>query len=94
VQRPVTWFAAGMSRRPRVPDPGGLRAFSDDKHRPGRLLEVEVFLPGGGSATVVAEVVRLDRLPDGSPARFEVWLQYAKAGPEELARLSEVLGHA
>jgi len=91
VQRPVTWFALGMGRRAREADLGGLRAYSDDRLAPGRLFEVEVFLPDGTSATVVAEVARLDTLPEGAPARYDVWLRYVEVVPGDLARLAPVL---
>jgi hypothetical protein len=91
VQRPVTLFALGLGRRPGERDVGGLRAWSDDRQKVGRLLEVEVFLPDGESTSLVAEVVRVDALPDGSPARFDVWLRYVNASPRDVERLAPVL---
>jgi hypothetical protein len=70
---------------------GGLRAFSDDKHKTGERLELELFLPDKSTVTVVAEVVWVQQLPDGSPARFDVGLRYVDVGPEELERLAQVL---
>jgi hypothetical protein len=91
VQRPVTLFALGLGRRPGDRDLGGLRAWSDERQKVGRLLEVEVFLPDGGSLTLVAEVVKVDAMPDGAPARFDVWLRHVDAPPAALARLAPVL---
>jgi hypothetical protein len=91
VQRPVTLFALGLGRRPGEQDLGGLRAWSDDRQKVGRLLELEVFLPGDERATLVAEVVRVDAMPEGSPARFDVWMRYVNANPRDVERLAPVL---
>ena len=71
---------------------GGLRAFSDDKRKPGERLELELFLPDGGSTTVVAEVVWVQNLPEGSPARFDVGLRYVEVAPHDLQRIAQILG--
>jgi hypothetical protein len=92
VQRPLGWFTAGIWRRSRVPDRGGLRAYSDDRHSPGEMLQVEVFLPDGASAAVVAEVVRVDELVEGAPARFDVWMRLVNVSADDLSRLAPVLG--
>jgi hypothetical protein len=91
VQRPVTFFSLGLGRRAGDRDLGGLRAWTDERHKVGRLLEVEVFLPDGGSMTVVAEVVQVDAMPPGAPARFDVWLRYVNATPKDVERLAPVL---
>lgn len=91
VQRPVTLFALGLGRRPGEPDLGGLRAWSDDRQKVGRLLELEVFLPGDDRTTLVAEVVRVDAMPEGSPARFDVWMRYVTATARDVERLAPVL---
>jgi len=89
--RPVTWFALGMLRRSADASHGGFRAYSDEKQKAGRLLEVEVFLPDGSSVTVVAEVDWVDLLPESSPARFDVGLHFVKASPQDLERIASVL---
>jgi hypothetical protein len=68
----------------------GLRTYADDRYRPGRRLELEVLLPEGGSATVVVEVAWVKRLPEGSPANYEVGLHYVEVTPEDLARIERV----
>lgn len=70
---------------------GGLRAFSDDKHKPGERLELELFLPDQSSVTVIAEVVWLQELPAGSPARFDVGMRYVDVEPEDLERLAQIM---
>jgi len=90
--RPVTWFAIGMYRRSAPPTHGGFRAYTDEKQKRGTLLEVEIFLPErSGSVTVVAEIAWVEALPEGSPARFEVGMQYVKVNPDDLKRLEPVL---
>ncbi len=89
--RPVTWFAVGALRRLADASLGGFRTYTDEAQRPGRLLEVEVFLPVGGTATVVVEVAWVEALPEDAPARFDVGLRYVKASPEDVERISAVL---
>jgi hypothetical protein len=90
--RPVTWFAIGMLRRSAQATLGGFRTYTDEKQKKGALLEVEIFLPErSGSVTVVAEIAWVEPLPAGSPARFEVGLQYVKANADDLKRLAPVL---
>jgi len=93
LHRPVTWFAIGMLRRAADDRLGGFCAYSDERQKEGRLLEVEVFLPKGDSVTVVAEVAWIEPLPAGAPARFDVGLQYVKVSAEDLERLAPVLSN-
>jgi c-di-GMP-binding flagellar brake protein YcgR len=90
--RPIGPLAQTQSRQVGDISLGGLRAFSDEKHKPGRRLELELFLPDGGSVTVVAEVVWVQALPAGSPARFDVGLRYVDVDPKDLQRIAQVLG--
>ncbi len=90
--RPVGPLGQRASRQVGDISLGGLRAFSDDKHKPGERFELELFMPDGGSATVVAEVVWVQVLPAGSPARFDVGLRYVDVDPEDLQRIARVLG--
>lgn len=70
---------------------GGLRAYSDDPQRLGARLELELIFTEGGSATCLAEVVWVETLPEGAPARFEMGLQFVEVAPEDLERIAEVL---
>lgn len=72
---------------------GGLRAFSDDRHRVGARLELELLFPEGGTATCLAEVVWSEPQPDGSRGRFEMGLRFVQVEPEDLERISQVLEH-
>jgi PilZ domain len=71
---------------------GGLRAYSDEKEKPGTRLELELLFSDGVSATVLAEVVWVESLPEGSPARFDVGLRFVDASSEDLDRIARELG--
>jgi hypothetical protein len=70
---------------------GGLCVFTDDKHQKGERLELELFLPDGNTFTIETEVVWVDTLAKGAPARFEVGLRYIEPSPTDLARLQGLL---
>jgi hypothetical protein len=85
--RPVGPLARGMPRELVDNSLGGLRAYSDDEQRPGARLELELLFPGGGTAVFLAEVVWVETLPAGSPARFDVGLRFLDADPDDLERI-------
>jgi hypothetical protein len=71
---------------------GGVRIFSDDEMKVGRLLKMEFFLADVPPVTYTAEVVWIERLPADAPARFDVGLKFIQLEPEALQLLSKVLG--
>ena len=71
---------------------GGVRIYSDDELRVGELLKMEFFLVDVPPVTYTAEVVWIERLPDGAPARFDVGLKFIQLEPDALQLLSKVLG--
>jgi hypothetical protein len=71
---------------------GGVRIFSDDKMRVGELLKMEFFLPDVEPVTYTAEVVWIEPLPAGSPARFDVGLKFIQLEPGAINLLMGVLG--
>jgi hypothetical protein len=89
--RPVGALGYAVKRQVSDISLGGLRAYSDEGQKPGTRLEMELFFSDGSSATVLAEVVWLEALPEGSPARFDVGLRYVVARPEDLDRIAQVL---
>jgi hypothetical protein len=89
--RPVGPLAGGDPRRVRDISMGGLRSYSDDEHRPGTRLELELIFRDGGSAVILAEVVWVEPLPAGGPARFDVGLRFVDAEPEDLEQIQKVL---
>lgn len=90
--RPVSILAHAVPRRVNDVSLGGLRAYSDERYKVGARLELELAFPGGQSATVLAEVVWVDALADGGPARFEVGMRYVDASPADLALLHRIIG--
>jgi c-di-GMP-binding flagellar brake protein YcgR len=90
--RPVGARAYAVKRQVNDISLGGLRAYSDEGVKPGTRLEMELFFSDGDSATVLAEVVWVEALPEGAPARFDVGLRYVQARPEDLERIAQVLG--
>jgi hypothetical protein len=71
---------------------GGVRIFSDDELKVGKLLKMEFFLADVPPVTYTAEVVWVERLPAGSPARFDVGLKFIQLEPDALQLLTKVLG--
>ena len=90
--RPVSILAHAVPRRVNDVSLGGLRAYSDDRYKIGSRLELELAFPDGQNATVLAEVVWVDALPEGAPARFEVGMRYVDASAHDLALLHKAIG--
>lgn len=70
---------------------GGVRVFSDDEHRIGEHLELELFMPDGNSVTLDTHVVWVDPLEKGGPAKFEVGLRFVDIAKSDLDRLQSML---
>ncbi len=70
---------------------GGLRTLTDDFHRVGDRLELELQMPGGEQLTLEVEVVWADELAPGSEAKFEVGLRFTKLSPEWWSKLQPLL---
>lgn len=94
LHRPTSWFTQGLRRQKDAPSLGGVRSYSDDPIRPGRLLEVGVFLPDGEEVTAVVEVEWCDPLPRSEPARFDVGMRILRMEPAARRRLEDVLAGA
>lgn len=96
LQAPVYCRPAGMAlrREEQVADisVGGMRVYTDDVHKAGSRLEMELFLPSGKTVTLLAEVVWVEELAQGSPAKFDIGLRYVDLTPEEEAVIGQVLG--
>jgi hypothetical protein len=93
---PVYWTAVVgvpfIRRKMPVEDLGGVRVFLDEKLKEGARLEIEVFLPDLTTVVCRVEVAWVDRLPEGSPAAFEVGLKFTAITPSDRQRISFVLG--
>ena len=70
---------------------GGMRVFADDAPMAGDRLELELFLPGNAEVTCTVEVVWIDELPEGSPARYDVGVKFVAIEPGDRERLAAVL---
>lgn len=94
VQANVLWRAAGL-RAPRAPSVdmslGGMLVYSDEPLDRGARLEIEILLPDEDTIEVEARVVRVDVMPTGSPARFDVALEFLGVRDEARARLARQL---
>jgi hypothetical protein len=71
---------------------GGLRIFSDEERKVGELLKLEFFLPDVQPVTYTAEVVWVDPLEEGGPARFDIGLKFIQLEPEAIKLLLQVVG--
>ena len=70
---------------------GGVRVYADEAPPAGDRLELELFLPDETALVCTVEVVWVEPLPDGSPARFDVGARFVKLSPDDRARLAVVL---
>jgi hypothetical protein len=70
---------------------GGLRVYADDPPEAGDRLELELFLPDHSELVCTVEVVWVDDLPEGSPARHDVGVKFVSISPADRERLSTVL---
>lgn len=88
LMRPTGPLAA-WNARPPLSDisAGGLRAYADDEQAVGTRLSIDLLFPVGEPAHVLAEVVWVQELPEGSPARFDVGMRFLEIRPEDLARI-------
>jgi hypothetical protein len=91
LHRPTTWFSQGLPRESSDPALGGLRSYSDDRLKAGRLLEMDVFLPAGSMVTALVEVEWCDPLPRGGPAGFDVGMRIVQMEKVARERLESVL---
>ncbi len=89
--RPTSWFSQGLLRHRRPGSDDGVRSYSDEAVKPGRLLELDVFLPDGQTVTALVEVAWCDPLSADTPARFDVGLRFVQVDDTGRARLESVL---
>jgi hypothetical protein len=89
--RPTTWFAQGLRRFTGMRSLGGIRSYSDDPLKPGRLLEMDVFVPGKSEVTLLVEVEWCVALAGGVPARFDVGMRIVRMESRARAHLDGVL---
>jgi hypothetical protein len=68
-----------------------MRIYADEVVKKGTKLELELFLPDNSSVTCRVEVVWIEELPPGSPAKHDLGLKFIDIKPEDQARLGAVL---
>jgi len=67
---------------------GGIRIFTDDALAIGKRLEIELFLPDGGSLTCDVRVAWVRKLESDDFAAFEAGLEFLSMDAEQEALLS------
>jgi hypothetical protein len=97
IQAPVYCRPAGLQFLERNQEPidvsmGGVRIYSDLPLKIGELMKLELFLKDSPPITYTAEVVWLEPLPKGSPAKFDVGLKFIHLDPPAIKLLMTVLG--
>lgn len=70
---------------------GGVRVYADEAPDAGDRLELELFLPDETALECTVEVVWVEPLPEGSPARFDVGARFVKLDEKDRVRLAAVL---
>lgn len=83
--------AANLSRTVNM-SLGGARVFSDERLRIGTRLNIELLAGPDSIIKVLARVVWIDDLDAGSPARFDVGLEFLDVPNEMMSRLAVLLG--
>ncbi len=81
----MLWRPVGMigPRRPTVDvSLGGMRMYCDELLKVGVRLELDLLLQDEDSIEFLARVVRVEVLPAGSPAAFDVALEFLDVTPE------------
>lgn len=70
---------------------GGVRVYADEAPAVEDRLELELFLPDETALVCTVEVVWVEPLPDGSPARFDIGARFVKLSADDQTRLATVL---
>ncbi len=95
LQAPVFCRPKGrpLFRRRRATDIslGGVRVYADEAPAAGDRLDLELFLPDETALLCTVEVVWVEPLPEGSPARFDVGARFVKLSDADRSRLATVL---
>ena len=69
----------------------GARVYSDDRLKKGTKLNLELLAGPDNVVQVLARVVWVDELPKGSPAKFDVGLEFLDVPEEMASRLALIL---
>lgn len=94
LQAAILWRRAeSRDRKPGADiSEGGVCLFADEPHRPGELLDLEVFTPGGELIACRVEVVWIEPLAMGAaPARFEMGVKFVSVSESDRARIADLV---
>ena len=81
----------GRGRRRFDPALGGMRVYTDEEPKEGSQLQIEIFLADDTTVICKVGVDRVELLPPGSPATYDVGLCFIAIHPHDRERLSGVL---
>lgn len=70
---------------------GGARVFSDERMKVGSKLNLELMPDPETSVSVLARVAWIDELPEDSPAKYDVGLEFLDVPEEMISRLAAIL---
>ena len=70
---------------------GGARVYSDDRLKLGTSLQLELLAGPDSTVQVLARIVWIDELEPGSPARYDVGLEFLDVPEEMTSRLAAIL---
>jgi len=91
---PILWRSPGLiakfSRTVNM-SLGGARVYSDERLKLGTKLNLELLSAPDSSVKVLARVVWIDELEAGSPARYDVGLEFLDVPEEMTSRLTAIL---
>jgi hypothetical protein len=71
---------------------GGIRIYRNEKVRVGELLKMEFFVPDSPPVACTGQVVWVDTLPRGGPARYDVGLKFVELDGAAMSLLASMLG--
>jgi hypothetical protein len=93
----VFWRSPGL-RGPRRPvkdvSLGGMRMYSDESIPVGTRLKLELLMPGEATLELLAQVVWVEFLPSGQPARCDVAVEFLDVPEQAKDRLLTALNEA
>ncbi len=69
------------------PNAGGIRVYSDEKHKRGDRIRMEIVLPDRTWLTLTGEILWIEALASDAPARFDVGVGLVEPPPDALSRL-------
>ena len=89
----MLWRSSGMVAQLRMVDVslGGARVYSDDRMKVGTRVDLELLASPDSTVQVLAQVVWIDELGSGGPARYDVGLEFLGVAEEMRSRLASIL---